>query len=1018
MKKLGKQEKMTSREAHHSKKMMGVIVMFIFFMFFLVGTVSALEIDNKLTYSNEDLKVDFDNLWGLGKYYGSIELKSHPSVNYVKEVAVGNSVTMWYDFNFNQLYKNGLGEVEFIDVRTEERIDRDYSFVYWGDKERNIYGQGECSTDFNGTQTCESIIVGTEIYQNWLPYDSKDIPKGKVRIGIKVEIRTDDYVDGIWTIIGKKVSRHSVWTDSLSVNLISYYKLDLSSGVVLDSLGVNNGTNNGATRGITGKIGSAFRFDGVGDFVDSGFSNVLSNNFTVSLWYNSSTDPSSTNALIERATAVGSFGKRELMRMTTSGFVFFDLKNGNASEDAGITTSVNLSDGDFHHIVFVRNSTEVRIYVDGSVGASLIKNYGASTLATEFFIGKTYDVVTRFLNMDLDELGIWNRSLSADEVTQLFNGGNGITFPMAPTIILNSPIDNFNTTSQTINFNGTVPSSTLANVSLIIDGFFNETNSSGIEGDYIFTKIISNGDHNWTYEACDAVGCANATVRTFKISLFVENSQTFNASSFETDTETFTINITTNGTTPTNGKLIYNGTTFSSVTITNTANNDFDITKTIDIPLVAGTKEWFFNFTLGATEFNSSTQNQIINSTTFVKCDTIPSYINITFKNETVGEETVSAVLDTDWNFWLGGGDTFKTLDFTNTTENFDYPFCLTSPGNRTLNTNVSLTYDNSISQQRSFTQDFTLTNITTNQTLFLLPTEDGLFITFQTVTVSEQIISDVNVNVSKLTDLISIGITDDAGLVQFFLDPDTTYTFNFFKVGFDVVTTSLKPTQSSFTITMGTQVIQEENDTTKGISYIINPISNTLSNNTETEFNLSFFSTFFLLDNFGFALKNSTGDIFNVTSSTIDTGGFLSRNLNTGDNNDIIMEIFWTINGNQTNITRTWLIFDDADEGFSIKTFFDDLSIFLTSGMFGLTNFGLSIIIFGIILLVTGILSARFGNIVTNPPGISLIIFSLVLFFDVGLGIMPNPIGAVNNFPTIFVGFIFLGILLKEAIK
>ena len=162
--------------------------------------------------------------------------------------------------------------------------------------------------------------------------------------------------------------------------------------------------------------------------------------------------------------------------------------------------------------------------------------------------------------------------------------------------------------------------------------------------------------------------------------------------------------------------------------------------------------------------------------------------------------------------------------------------------------------------------------------------------------------------------------------------------------------------------------------------------------------------------------MKNSTGTVFNITTSTTDTEGFLSQILDTGSNTDIIMEVFWTITGNQTNVTRTWLVFNLENEGFSILTFFNDLSIYLTSGLFGLTDFGLGIIIFLIILVSTGIVSVKFG--LTSPPGISIVVFSLVAFFDVALGIMPNPVNAIPNFPTIFVGLIFLGILYSEAIR
>jgi len=88
-----------------------------------------------------------------------------------------------------------------------------------------------------------------------------------------------------------------------------------------------------------------------------------------------------------------------------------------------------------------------------------------------------------------------------------------------PSVILNSPPDNYNSTTQAITFNATVTSTSgVANVSLIIDGIYNETNSSGISGDYIFQKTLSDGTHNWTVEGCDVNGnCENATVRTFTI---------------------------------------------------------------------------------------------------------------------------------------------------------------------------------------------------------------------------------------------------------------------------------------------------------------------------------------------------------------------------------------------------------------------------------------------------------------------------------------------------------------------
>ncbi len=103
------------------------------------------------------------------------------------------------------------------------------------------------------------------------------------------------------------------------------------------------------------------------------------------------------------------------------------------------------------------------------------------------------------------------------------NGGSGIVvvryFLGEPSVSLNFPINTYNSTSLDITFNGTVTSPIgVINVSLVIDGSYIETNSSGInDTHYYFTKSLSERLYNWTYEACNIVGCINATTRTFSI---------------------------------------------------------------------------------------------------------------------------------------------------------------------------------------------------------------------------------------------------------------------------------------------------------------------------------------------------------------------------------------------------------------------------------------------------------------------------------------------------------------------
>ena len=90
-------------------------------------------------------------------------------------------------------------------------------------------------------------------------------------------------------------------------------------------------------------------------------------------------------------------------------------------------------------------------------------------------------------------------------------------------ITLNSPIDFFNSSLQTIDFNGTIIDlNGLTNVSLYGNWsgwHLNTTNSSGINNtDYLFTNIIAEGIYVWGYHACDSLdNCVFSSNRTFTV---------------------------------------------------------------------------------------------------------------------------------------------------------------------------------------------------------------------------------------------------------------------------------------------------------------------------------------------------------------------------------------------------------------------------------------------------------------------------------------------------------------------
>lgn len=86
----------------------------------------------------------------------------------------------------------------------------------------------------------------------------------------------------------------------------------------------------------------------------------------------------------------------------------------------------------------------------------------------------------------------------------------------APNITLTSPADGFRTYWQNISIIANIiDASAVSNVSLYVNGTLNETNSSGVNGDYTFSKNFVYGSYSWYIRACDSGGyCNNSETRT------------------------------------------------------------------------------------------------------------------------------------------------------------------------------------------------------------------------------------------------------------------------------------------------------------------------------------------------------------------------------------------------------------------------------------------------------------------------------------------------------------------------
>ncbi|GAG54645.1 unnamed protein product, partial [marine sediment metagenome] len=167
----------------------------------------------------------------------------------------------------------------------------------------------------------------------------------------------------------------------------------------------------------------------------------------------------------------------------------------------------------------------------------------------------------------------------------------------------------------------------------------------------------------------------------------------------------------------------------------------------------------------------------------------------------------------------------------------------------RPVDIDYIIQYKNSSAPQRTFDPPFTtFSNVTTDQTLYLLSSADGIYVTFQVINVAEQPIADVVVNASRVIagsiEIVGQGITGADGGVTFWLNPDFLHTLTFVASGYEQYTTSLTPTQSSYTITLGGEAVVEISDYQRGMVYSIEPTFQ-LFNHTAYNFNFTLASAY-----------------------------------------------------------------------------------------------------------------------------------------------------------------------------
>lgn len=459
---------MKNKPNFNSSKRFSAMIILLVVSLFMVSFASALEFDNFGVYNDEikEVVIYNCNIWFIGCWSAGEEIGRAKLITPVEDYIILPGYTQFAEFNLsvNQDYNDIIKSIDFYDKKYKDwdkyKYTRSYDIKYktYQDISQDIYKNVLIGYTVNGTALYKPQKVGEEIIQEviWENLNSVILEKNEeVVIGLFTEVKEGEYTEWIPEIYGVKISEWAEFTGAI------LYENHNGSG------------NFFVTKGKA--IAQSFTIGTTGANVEisvNGISVELKRVGTVGTYQVeirgvlSAEEPNST---------VYYYGTIEGSSIGTVGKEWYNISMSN-------TTIYKLQPSTQYFLtIYVPSNDDVDDYLEwetnmsGYAGGKSVQGNGNGT-------------------------GLWTQLSTGNFDTSFQIWGNarvGIT--------LNSPVNDLITNNQTVIFNATVNiiEVEVINVSLLIDGIINETNTSTVIGEYIFQKDLLTGQHNWSIQVVD-----------------------------------------------------------------------------------------------------------------------------------------------------------------------------------------------------------------------------------------------------------------------------------------------------------------------------------------------------------------------------------------------------------------------------------------------------------------------------------------------------------------------------------
>lgn len=216
-------------------------------------------------------------------------------------------------------------------------------------------------------------------------------------------------------------------------NIAAYWKFDDNAEDAVGSLDL---TLSGSPSYATGKINNGLDLERGSSqyaYIDDTASLEPGSDFSIFAWIKQeSASTGEARVIASKGTSTGN-QRCMVFKISDATSLALQASSAGTSFDGDVSVAWTEVVGTFVHIGVTFDSNQVKFYVNGSQQgttqtsgiATLFNGTGRFGFGAENISGTPGD----FFDGIIDEAGFWNRALTADEITRLYNSGTGLSHP-------------------------------------------------------------------------------------------------------------------------------------------------------------------------------------------------------------------------------------------------------------------------------------------------------------------------------------------------------------------------------------------------------------------------------------------------------------------------------------------------------------------------------------------------------------------------------------------------------------